>query len=53
MFRREDRLQVVRIYAGVAVTSLFKIDVPTSCEGIRFGAQTSGAEADDHVTISE
>ena len=49
MFRREDRLQVVQIYAGVAVTSLFKIDVPTSCEGIGFGAQTSGAEADDHV----
>ena len=49
VFGGENRLEIVRIYAGVAVTFLFKIDTPTSCEGIRFGAQTSGAEADDHV----
>ena len=49
MFGGEDRLVVVRVHTGVAVTSLFKVDVPSSRQAVRLGTQPSWPETDDHV----
>ena len=40
---------VVQIYAGVATTPLFKVDVPSSSKSVRFLAESSGSEADGEV----
>ena len=49
MSRGEDGLEVVRIYAGVATTSLFRIDVPSSSQGIRFSPKLTRTEADNEI----
>lgn len=53
LFGGENGAKVLRINTGIVVTSLFKIDVPSSSQGVRFGAETSGTEADDHVKGGE
>ena len=49
MLKDEDQLEVVRINAGVAATSLFKIDVPTASKSIGFSTQAPRAELDNYV----
>ena len=45
----EDRLEIVRVYASVALTSLFKVDVPSSSQSIRLGAQATRTETNNHI----
>ena len=53
MFRGEDRLVVVRVYAGVAVTSLCKVDIPSSRQDVGLGTQAPRTEANNHVEYIE
>ena len=53
MFLSEDGLEVVKVDCGVASILLFRIDVPSSSESIRFGAETTRAEPDDKVELGE
>ena len=39
----------MRIYTGVATTSLFRIDVPSSSQGIRLGSEFPRTETNDEV----
>ena len=49
----KDRLEVMRVNYGVASISLFRIDVPSSSESIRFCAETTRVEPDDKVELGE
>ena len=49
MFRREDGSEIVRIHAGVALTPLFKVDVPSSSQSIGLGAQATRTETNNHI----
>ena len=49
VFRREDRSEVVRIHAGVALTPLFKVDIPSSSQSIGLGAQATRTETNNHI----
>ena len=49
MFRREDWSEIVRVHAGVALIPLFKVDVPSSSQRVRFRSEPTGSEADNHV----
>jgi hypothetical protein len=49
LLRRKDRFKILRVYAGIAITSLFKVNVPALSQGIRLGAKASGAELDDKI----
>ena len=49
MFEGKNRLVVVWIDAGVAVTPLFKVDVSSLSEGVRLRTQTFEAKANDHI----
>ena len=53
LFGGEDGLIVLGVNGGVATTSLFKVDVPTSSQGVRLSTEFSGAEADDEVELGE
>ena len=53
LFGGENGFVVLRIYGGVATTSLFKVDVPTSSQGIGFGTEFPRSEADDEVELGE
>ena len=53
LFLSEDGLEVVKVDCGVASILLFRIDVPSSSESIRFGAETTRAEPDDKVELGE
>ena len=35
----------------VVASSLFRIDIPSSCQCIRFGAESTGTETDDKVEL--
>ena len=41
------------IYAGIIASSLFRVDVPSSSKGVRFGTEMSGAESDDGIELTE
>jgi len=49
----EDGLEVVRVDCGVASIPLFRIDVPSSSESIRFCAETTRMEPDDKVELGK
>ena len=49
MLGSEYRVEVLQIDIGIVAIPLFKIDVPSSSECIRFGSEFSGMEADDEV----
>ena len=49
LFLREDGSEVLWVDHGVATIPLFRIDVPSSSECIRFCTKFSRAEPDDHV----
>ena len=50
MLLREYRAEVVRIYAGIVASSLFRVDVPSSCQCVGLGAQ---AETNGEVELTE
>ena len=41
----------MRVDGCVVASSLFRIDIPLSCQCIRFGAESTGMEADDEVEL--
>jgi hypothetical protein len=45
--------EVQRVYAGIVATSLFGIDIPSSSQGVQFGSESSGTEADDEVELGK
>ena len=45
--------EVAWIDGSIVTIPLFRIDIPASSEGVRFGAQTPGAEADGKVELGE
>ena len=53
MFLSEDRLEVVRVDCGIASIFLFRIDIPSSSESIRFCAKMTRAEPNDKVELEE
>ena len=53
MFLSEDGLEVVRVDCGTASIPLFRIDIPSSSEGIQFSAEITRAEPDDKVELGE
>ena len=44
LLRSEYHVVVLWIYTGILIIPLFKIDIPTSSECIRFGSKFSGME---------
>jgi len=53
LFLSEDRLEVMRVDCGIASIPLFRIDVPSSSESIRFSAKMTRAEPDDKVKLGK
>jgi len=53
LFLSEDRFEVVRVDCGIASIPPFRIDIPSSSESIRFGAEITRAEPDDKVELGE
>ena len=45
--------EIVRIYAGIVASSLFKIDIPSSCYPVRLGAQVARVEMNGEVELTE
>jgi len=53
LFLSEDRFEVVRVDYGIASILLFRINVPSSSESIRFCAETTRVEPDNKVELGE
>ena len=53
MFLSKDRFEVVRVDYGIASIFPFRIDILSSSESIRFGAETTRAKLDDKVELGE
>jgi len=49
----EDGFEVVRIDCSITSILLFRIDVPSSSESIRFGVKTTRMEPDDKIELGE
>jgi len=49
----EDGFEVVRVDCGVASIPLFRINVPSSSESIRFCAETTRTEPDDKIELGK
>ena len=45
--------EIVWIYAGIVASSLFRIDIPLSCQHIRLGAQAARVETNGEVELTE
>jgi len=53
LFLSEDGLEAMRIDCGIASIPPFRIDIPSSSEGIWFCAEATRAEPDDKVELGE
>jgi len=53
LFLSEDGLEVVRVDCGIASIPPFRIDIPSSSESIKFGAEMIRVEPDDKVELGE
>jgi hypothetical protein len=51
LFVRKNGTKIVWVYAGIVVAPLFRIDVPSSSQGVRFCSEASGTEANDEVEL--
>ena len=49
----EDRTTVLWVYNTVGVISLFRVDVPSSSQCIRFHAEPTGSEPNSQIELSE
>ena len=45
----EDRMEIVGVNGGIIVSPLFRVDVPSSSQGIWFRAKVPGMEIDDEI----
>ena len=41
----------MRVDGRVVASSLFRVDIPSSCQCIRFGTESTGMEMDDEVEL--
>ena len=53
LFLSKDGLEVMRVDCGIASIFLFRIDILSSGESIRFGAETTRVELDNKVELEE
>ena len=53
MFLSEDKLEVVRVDCRIASIPLFRIDIPSSSESVRFGVKITRIEPDDKVELGK
>jgi hypothetical protein len=53
LFGGKDQTKVMRIDLGVVVTSLFRVDVPSSSESIRLHPEFSRLKADSHIELAK
>ena len=53
MFGGEHWSKVVQIDGGVVASRLFRVDVPSSSQGIRFCTEVTGMEADDEIELGQ
>jgi len=53
LFLSEDRFEVVRVDCDIASIPPFRIDILSSSESIRFGAETTRAEPEDKVELGK
>ena len=51
LFGGENWLYNVWIDGGIVASSLFRVDVPSSCQHIRFGAESTRTETDYEVKL--
>ena len=49
----EDGSEVVRVDHGIAIIPPFRVDIPTSSQGIRFGSKVTRAEPHNKVELGE
>ena len=49
LFLGEDRTEIVGVNGGIIVSPLFRVDVPSSSQGIWFRAKVPGMETDDEI----
>ena len=47
----EHRLEILWVNAGIVITPLFWVNVPTACERVRLSTEFSGAETDYHIEL--
>ena len=53
LFVSKNGAEVVWVDCSVVATSLFRVDVPTSCQGVGLGAKLAGVEVNDKVELAE
>ena len=51
MFLYKDWAEVVQIDMSIVLISFFRVDIPTSTEGIRLSSKAFRAEANDKVEL--
>ena len=49
LFLHEDRMEIVGVNSGIIISPLFRVDVPSSSQGIWFCAKMPRTEADDEI----
>ena len=53
MLFSKDRTTVLRIYSTIGVISLFRVDVPSSSQCVRFRAELTGSEPNSQIELSK
>ena len=53
LFLNKDGLEVVRVDCSIASIPLFRIDIPSSSESIRFCTEMTRVKPDDKVELEE
>ena len=53
MLLHEYEVEIVQIYAGIVASSLFRVDIPSSCSCVGFGTQAARVETNGEVELTE
>ena len=53
LFLHEHGAEIVQVYAGIVTSSLLRVDIPLSCQHVRFGTQVAGVEMNGEVELTE
>ena len=51
MLVNKNWMELVRVYDGIVVASLLRVDMPLSSQGVRFGSKLARVEMDDKVEL--
>ena len=49
LFLSEDGTEIVGVDGGIIISPLFRVDIPSSSQGIWFHAKVPGMETDDEI----